>query len=93
MPVEFHNYSIEVQEAMSDAVISFLYEAGNELMSQAQRRTRRRSGKTAGAWQCVVDEAAQKATVGNTEENAIWEEMGTGEVTLLPRFPTDDIFR
>ena len=85
MSVEFHDYSLEVKEAMSDAVISFLYEAGNELMSQAQRRTvvgQVNGGKTKGAWKCVVDESAQKATVGNTEENAIWEEMGTGEYAL-----------
>lgn len=82
MAVEFHDYSVQVKGAMEDAVIQFLYEAGNELMSQAQRKTKRRSGKTAGAWKCVVDEGKQIATVGNPEENAIWEEMGTGEYAL-----------
>lgn len=82
MAVEFHDFSVQVQEAMSDAITSFLYEAGNELKSQAQRKTKRRSGKTAGAWKCVVDESEQKATVGNPEENALWEEMGTGEYAL-----------
>ena len=80
--VEFHDFSIQVKNAMDNAVIAFLHEAGNELKSQAQRKTTRRSGKTAGAWKCVVDEAKQIATVGNPEENAIWEEMGTGEYAL-----------
>lgn len=82
MAVVFHDYSIQVKDAMDDAVVAFLHEAGSELMSQAQRKTKRRSGKTAGAWKYVVDEADLKATVGNTEENAIWEEMGTGEYAL-----------
>lgn len=85
MAVEFHDYSVQVREAMDDAVIAFLHEAGSELKSQAQRKTKVgkvSGGKTKGAWNYVVDEAKQEATVGNTEENAIWEEMGTGEYAL-----------
>jgi multimeric flavodoxin WrbA len=85
MPVEFHDYSVQVREAMDDAVVSFLHEAASELKSQAQRKTKVgkvSGGKTKGAWDYVVDEADLKATVGNTEENAIWEELGTGEYAL-----------
>lgn len=85
MPVEFHDYSVQVREAMDDAAVSFLHEAASELKSQAQRKTqvgKVAGGKTKGAWKYVVDEADLIATVGNTEENAIWEEMGTGEYAL-----------
>lgn len=85
MPVEFHDYSVQVREAMDDAVVSFLHEAASELKSQAQRKTKVgkvAGGKTKGTWKYVVDEADLIATVGNTEENAIWEEMGTGEYAL-----------
>ena len=85
MAVEFHDYSVQVREAMDDAVIAWLYEASNELASQAARKTKKGKvggGKTAGAWKAVVDEADLKATVGNPEENAIWEELGTGEYAL-----------
>lgn len=85
MAVEFHDYSIQVKNAMEEAVIAFLHEAGSELMSQAQRKTKVgkvAGGKTKGAWKYVVDEADLVATVGNTEENAIWEEMGTGEYAV-----------
>lgn len=86
MPVEFHDYSVQVREAMDDAVVAFLHDAGSELMSQAQRKTAtgkvNNGSRTKGAWKYVVDEAKQEATVGNTEENAIWEELGTGEYAL-----------
>lgn len=83
--VEFQDFSIQVREAMSDAVITALHTMANELMSQAQRKTsvgKVSGGKTKGAWKYVVDESKQEATVGNTEENAIWEEFGTGEYAL-----------
>lgn len=83
--VEFEDYRLQVMEAMDDAVIQFLHEAASELKSQAQRKTsvgKVSGGKTKGNWKYVVDESALKATVGNTEENAIWEELGTGEYAL-----------
>lgn len=83
--VEFHDFSIQVKDAMDEAVTQFLHEAAAELNSQAQRNTKVgkvSGGKTKGAWKYVVDEAAKVATVGNTEENAIWEELGTGEYAL-----------
>lgn len=79
MSVEFHDYSIQVQEALNDAALQFLEEAASELQSQAQRKTSVDSGQTKGAWDHVVDESALEATVGNPLENAIWEELGTGE--------------
>lgn len=83
MPVEFHNNSVRCIEALDDACLQFLDEAGSELESQTQRRqTRVDTGQTKGAWTHVVDSGEKVCTVGNTLENSIWEEFGTGEFAL-----------
>lgn len=85
MSVKFEDFSIEVQQALSEAAIQFLEEAASELQSQAQRKTavgRVSGGKTKGDWKHVVDESKLEATIGNTNQNAIWEEFGTGEYAL-----------
>ena len=83
--VKFEDFSIQVKAAMEDAVLQFLEEAASEIKSQAQRNTavgKVGGGKTKGAWDYVVNESRMEATVGNTDENAIWEELGTGEYAL-----------
>ena len=85
MSVEFHDFSVQVKEALDAAAVQFLEEAASELKSQAQRKTdvgKVNGGKTKGDWKHVVDESKLEATVGNTNENAIWEEFGTGEHAL-----------
>ena len=81
--VEFQDFSVQVKDALDDAVIAFLEEAGSELESQTKRnQTRVDSGETKGQWTHVVDESKHVCTVGNPLENAIWEEFGTGEYAL-----------
>lgn len=83
--VKFEDNSIKVKGALNDAVLQFLEEAAAELKSQAQRNTsvgKVGGGKTKGDWDYVVDESRQTATIGNTNQNAIWEELGTGEYAL-----------
>lgn len=84
--VEFQDFSVQVKGAMHDAVIAALHTVASELMSQAIRNTAtgkiNNGSRTKGAWKYVVDESKLEATVGNTEENAIWEEFGTGEYAL-----------
>lgn len=82
MTVKFTDNSIRVKAAINDAMVAWLYEAAGELETAAARNTRVRTGDTKGAWKYVVDESKMEATVGNTKENAIWEEMGTGEYAL-----------
>ena len=77
--VEFHDNTIAVTDAIKGAAIAFLKEAAGELQSQTQRNTRVDTGQTKGAWDYKVDESKLEAIVGNPLENAIWEEMGTGE--------------
>ncbi len=81
--VEFTDNSIKVKTALSDAAISFLYEAAGEMEAQAKRnQTRVDTGQTKNAWTHVVDESKGEAVIGNPLENAIWEEFGTGENAL-----------
>lgn len=83
MTVKFEDYSVKVKAKLDDATIAFLHEAAGELKSQAQRnQTRVDTGQTKGAWDYKVDEGAGVATIGNPQENAIWEELGTGEHAL-----------
>lgn len=83
--VEFKDFSFKVRQALEEASEQFLEEAASELQSQAQRKTavgRVAGGKTKGDWKHVVDMSKLEATIGNTNENSIWEEFGTGEYAL-----------
>ena len=80
--VEFHDYSIQVKDALEDGVLQFLEEAGFTLERQAANNTRVGTGETAGKWSHIVDDSAKECTIGNPLENAIWEELGTGEYAL-----------
>ena len=79
MPVEFHDYSVEVKKALQERAIEYLETAGLVMQRQAANNTRVGFGQTAGKWDYIVDEGELECTVGNPLENAIWEELGTGE--------------
>ena len=83
MAVEFHDFSIKCVDALEEAVLQYLEEAGSEIESQVKRnQTRVDTGQTKNQWTHVVDESKQECIVGNPLENAIWEELGTGEYAL-----------
>lgn len=77
--VEFQDFSVKVKAALNDTVIRFLEEAASEIESQAQRNSRVDTGQLKGSWNHRVNESTGEATVGSPEQNAIWEEFGTGE--------------
>lgn len=77
--VKFENFSIQVKDAIEDAVMQYLHEAAGELKSQIQRNTPVDTGQLKNSWTYTVDESKQTATVGSPLENAIWNEFGTGE--------------
>ena len=80
--VEFKDNTIQVKDAISNAIISKLEECAGELESQAKRNSRVRTGKTKNSFRHIVDESSLVATIGSSDENAIWEEFGTGEYSL-----------
>lgn len=82
MSVKFEDNSIKVKAALNHASIQWLYEASGELEAQVKRNTRVDTGQTKGSWTYKVDEANGEAMVGSPQENAIWEEFGTGQYAL-----------
>lgn len=79
MGVEFKDYTIKVKSAIGDGINIVLEECAGELESQVKRNSRVDTGKTKNSFQHKVDTDAHVAYVGSPDENAIWEEFGTGE--------------
>lgn len=82
MSVKFEDNTIEVKEAIENRIIAVLYECAGEVASQTKRNSRVKTGKTKNSFQYHVDDASQTAYIGSNDENAIWEEFGTGEHAL-----------
>ena len=82
MSVKFHDNTIKVKAAMNDKIIAALEECAGELESQVKKNSRAKTGNTRGSFQHKVVESEQAAYIGSNDENAIWEEFGTGEHAL-----------
>ena len=82
MSVKFHDFTIKVLDAMDDTINAVLEECAGELESAAKRNTRVDTSQTKNNWRHYVDDAKHEATIGNPLENAIYEELGTGEHAL-----------
>ncbi|RGZ70253.1 HK97 gp10 family phage protein [Lachnospira eligens] len=77
--VEFIDNTMMVNRAIEDAVGVFLLEASGEIASEAARNTSVDTGQLKGSWKANVDKSKGEATIGSGLENAIWNELGTGE--------------
>lgn len=82
MSIEFEDYSAKVKDALDDAMIAYLHEAGGELHAQIARNSKVDTGQTKGSYAYKVDEGKGEVVVGSSLQNAIWEEFGTGEYAL-----------
>ena len=82
--VEFRDYSIEVLNAMDNKVEAVLAEVSGELVSQTKRNSRVDTGKTKNSFRYEVSKSNHSFTshIGSPDQNAIWEEFGTGEYAL-----------
>ena len=84
--VVFHDYSIEVKNAMGNKIEAALEECAGELESQVKRNTRVDTGKTKNSFRHVIKGSYEagnlQAIIGSSDENAVWEEFGTGEHAL-----------
>ncbi len=80
--VEFKDFTIQVKGAMNDRINAVLEECAGELESQVKRNSRVDTGKTKSSFQHKVVDSEHTAYIGSSEENAIWEEFGTGEHAL-----------
>ena len=80
--VEFKDNTIKVKDTIDDKINAVLEECAGEIESQAKRNSRVRTGKTKSSFRHHVDDASHVATIGSSDDNAIWEEFGTGEHAL-----------
>lgn len=82
MDFKFEDNSKNIKLVLEKATVAGLEAAAAEIESQAIRNTPVDTGQLKGAWKHVVDESRMEATIGNTLENAIWTEYGSGEYAL-----------
>lgn len=80
MAITFIDNSAAVKYSVENITQSALEEIACEIESRAAMNTRVATGNTKSKWSHKTLES--KAIIGNTEENAIWEEFGTGEYAL-----------
>lgn len=80
--IEFKDYSISVKNAIKEKGLKFLAEASSLIVSQTQKNTRVKTGKLKNSWNFKIDDKELLSKVGSEEENALWEEFGTGEYAL-----------
>ncbi len=84
--VIFEDYSMQVKSAIADRVEAVLEECAGELESAVKRNSRVDTGKTKNSFRHKVTGSVMvehyEATIGSSDENAIWEEFGTGEFAL-----------
>lgn len=84
MSVKFESNKIEVQEALNDKAIDFLYQAKETLVSQTVRNTPTKYGtlKRSFSNDSYVDEGNLTAYIGSSIKYSVWVELGTGEYAL-----------
>lgn len=80
--IQFNDNRIEIKNIINEKCKIWLEGVSEEVESQVVRNTRRDTKNTANAWRHEVNETENEAVVGNTLENAIWEEFGTGEYAV-----------
>lgn len=82
MGVEFKDFSMKVKGEINENIKRFLYEAAEEIVSEAKRNSEVDNGETKNSYQYKVDIDNRVAVVGSNAVNAIYEEFGTGEYAL-----------
>lgn len=83
--VKFEDNRIEVKAKLNQIGLNWLEEAGGEMEAQVKRNSivgKVGGSKTKNAWTHKVDRSKGVVTIGNPDENALWEELGTGEYAL-----------
>lgn len=84
--VTFEDYTMEVQAKIADCIEPALEECAGEVISQTKRNSRFDTGQTKNSFMHRVSGSVMagewRADMGSNDENAIWEELGTGEHAL-----------
>ena len=84
MSIKFHDNSEAVLAALEDAIMNGLELGAGEIQSQAVQNSRVDTGKTRNSFRHRVKGSGTEFTaeIGSPDENAIWEEFGTGDYAL-----------
>ena len=80
--ITFTDNSDKIIKLLDQATLAGLEAAAAEVEAQAMQNTPVDTGQLKGSWGHYVDDGKMTATIGNTQENAIWTEFGTGEFAL-----------
>lgn len=80
----FEDNTVKILKMTEDAIEAALLEAAAEIVSQTAMNTRVKTGQLKGSWKANVSQTSDgyEAVIGSPLENAIWEELGTGEHAL-----------
>lgn len=78
--VQFTDNSHKFISEIEDATEAALKEAAGEIEAAAKRNSRVKTGHTKGSYRYQIN--GSEAQIGSSEENAIWEEFGTGEYAV-----------
>ena len=75
---------VQVIDNTENAIEKALLECAAEFVSQTKRNSRVDTGKTKSSWKAFVKRTGSGfvAYIGSPDENAVWEEFGTGEYAL-----------
>lgn len=80
--VEFKDNRISVKKGLGQKSLTWIDEVLAELESQTIRNSRTDTGNTKRNWKHFIDESKSEGYLGNVLENALWEELGTGEYAI-----------
>lgn len=82
MSVKFTDNRITAKKMLKEKAIQFLVESSELIVAQTARNTAVKTGELKRSWRTQIDNDNLEAQVGSDLENAIWEELGTGEYAL-----------
>ena len=80
--VIFTDNSMQIINSMDEKIIAVLEEGAGEIVAQTKKNSRIDTGETANSFRYEVVDSEQTAYIGSDKENALWEELGTGEYAL-----------
>ena len=80
--VEFKDNRIEIKQNLDQKGLNWIESVLAEIESQTIRNTRTDTGNTKRNWKHYVEQSKGEGYFGNPLENALWEELGTGEFAV-----------
>ena len=80
--IRIETHEREVTQAIRDALLAFLEEAGGEVETQAAANSPVASSQLKGNWDHRIDAGEMKVEIGNTTQHSIYMEFGTGEYAV-----------